>query len=151
MDQAKRAALEAAGFRIGDAADFLGLTEEESRLVDLRLAVARAIRALRTRLAVSQGVIARRIGSSQPRVAKIEAASPDVSLDVMFRCLFAVGGSLADLSALPAPSSPPPPIRSRPAAKRVARADSSGTASGPNPEVSPSRRPPRKAKRPLPV
>jgi hypothetical protein len=35
--------------------------------------------------------------TSQPRVAKIEAGSSDVSLDLMFRSLFALGGRLKDL------------------------------------------------------
>ena len=33
MDKEKQRTLEAAGFRVGDAADFLGLTEEEKNLV----------------------------------------------------------------------------------------------------------------------
>lgn len=36
MDKKKREKLEAAGWRFGDAADFLGLNEEERRLVDLQ-------------------------------------------------------------------------------------------------------------------
>lgn len=34
----------------------------------------------------------------QSRVAKLEAGSADVSLDLLIRSLFAVGGKLADLS-----------------------------------------------------
>jgi hypothetical protein len=37
MDKAMREKLEKAGYRIGDYADFLGLTEEERELVELRL------------------------------------------------------------------------------------------------------------------
>ena len=101
MDREKRKALAAAGFRIGDAADFLELTEEERRLVELRVGLARAVRHRRELLNLSQKQVAARIKSSQPRVAKIEAAAPDVSLDQMFRGLFAVGGSLEDLIATP--------------------------------------------------
>jgi hypothetical protein len=36
--------------------------------------------------------------SSQSRVAKIEAGTAGVSLDLLFRALFAVGGGLADLT-----------------------------------------------------
>ena len=97
MDATKRKALEAAGFRIGDAADFLGLTEEESRLVDLRVAVCRAVRRLREALDMTQHQLAEKLKSSQSRVAKIEAGAGDVSLDLLFRGLFAVGGSLEDL------------------------------------------------------
>ena len=99
MDRKKQNALEAAGFRIGDAEDFLGLTQEERRLVELRVAVSRAVRRLRERKHLTQQQLAAKLKSSQSRVAKIEAASADVSLDLLFRGLFAVGGKLDDLSA----------------------------------------------------
>ena len=41
MDAQKRAALEAAGWKVGDAADFLGLTEEEQQIIEIRLIVGR--------------------------------------------------------------------------------------------------------------
>jgi hypothetical protein len=37
MDAAKREALEAAGWRMGDAADFLEMSDEERQLLDARL------------------------------------------------------------------------------------------------------------------
>ena len=97
MDKATRERLEAAGFRVGDAEDFLGLTDEERRLVELRLAVSRAVRRQREKLGVTQQQLAARLKSSQSRVAKIEAGAADVSLDLSFRALFAAGGGLADL------------------------------------------------------
>jgi DNA-binding XRE family transcriptional regulator len=98
MDKETRSRLEAAGFRIGDAEDFLGLTEEERRLVELRLAASRAVRRRRIALGVTQLGLARKLKSSQSRVAKIEAGAADVSLDLLFRALFAAGGGLADLT-----------------------------------------------------
>ena len=44
MKAAKQKKLEAAGFRVGDAAEFLELTPEEIKLVDLRLKVSRLVR-----------------------------------------------------------------------------------------------------------
>jgi DNA-binding XRE family transcriptional regulator len=97
MNKEKRQALEAAGFIFEDAEDFLELTVEERRLVDLRIAVTRAVRARRERQHVTQEQLARKLKSSQSRIAKMEAGSADVSLDLMFRGLFALGGSLKDL------------------------------------------------------
>ena len=99
MNRTKRTALEAAGFRVGNAEDFLGLTAEERQIVDLRVAVARAVRRLREKMHLSQQELAKRIRSSQSRVAKIESAAEGVSLDLSFRGLFAVGGQLTDLAA----------------------------------------------------
>jgi predicted XRE-type DNA-binding protein len=104
MEARKREALEAAGFRIGDAGDFLGLSDEERRLVDLRAALAMTVRLFREAGRMSQKELATRIGSSQSRVAKIEAAAPDVSLDLMFRGLFAAGGDLKDVARATIPA-----------------------------------------------
>jgi len=101
VEKKKRLRLEASGFRVGNAEDFLGLTPEECELVELRLSVSRAVRRLRERGKLTQQEVAAKIQSSQSRVAKIEAASGDVSLDLLFRGLFAVGGSLTDLISLP--------------------------------------------------
>ncbi|MGO9462789.1 MAG: helix-turn-helix transcriptional regulator [Isosphaeraceae bacterium] len=101
MNREKRRALEAAGFVFEDAEDFLELTIEERRLVDLRLAVSRAVRARREQQHLTQEQVAKKLKSSQSRVAKMEAGAIDVSLDLMFRGLFALGGSLEDLRLAP--------------------------------------------------
>jgi predicted XRE-type DNA-binding protein len=113
MDPKKQKALEEAGFRVGDAEDFLGLSEEERLIVELRVAVARAVRRLREQRHLSQQELAARIGSSQSRVAKIEAAAKGVSLDLSFRGLFAVGGTIADLTGRPAATRSAPRPRRR--------------------------------------
>ena len=92
-----KTALEAAGFRVGDAEDFLGLSEEERRLVKLRVAVCRAVRRVRMKHRLTQQQLAERLNSSQSRVAKIEAGASDVSLDLLLRGLFAAGGRLTDV------------------------------------------------------
>jgi hypothetical protein len=97
MNKNKRQALEAAGWIVGDAEDFLELTAEERHLVELRVAVSRAVRALRERQHLTQAQVARKLKTSQPRFAKLESGASDVSLDLMFRGLFALGGTLKDL------------------------------------------------------
>lgn len=108
MDAKKREALEAAGWKIGDAAEFLGLTEEEQQIIEFRLMVGRGVRRLRESNHLTQQELADRIGSSQSRVAKIEASSTEVSLDLMLRGFFSAGGRLSDLiAARAAPESEP--------------------------------------------
>jgi predicted XRE-type DNA-binding protein len=97
MQKAKLQAVTAAGFRVGDVEEFLGLTEEERRLVELRVALSRTVRRLREGQSLTQQQLADRLQSSQSRVAKIEVGASDVSLDLLFRGLFAVGGGLSDL------------------------------------------------------
>jgi DNA-binding XRE family transcriptional regulator len=87
----KRRKLEAAGWRIGDARDFLGLTVGEAEFVEIKLALARRLRELREEHAWTQAELARRVGSSQSRVAKMEAADSTVSVDLLVRSLLAAG------------------------------------------------------------
>src|ERR1700758_4913759 len=94
MDAQKRKALEAAGWRFGDAADFLGMTDEERQLLDARVEAALAVRRQRQARKLSQKQLAGRLKTSQPRVAKIERAAPDVSLDQILRAFAAAGGRI---------------------------------------------------------
>lgn len=106
MEAWKKKALEANGYTVGDAGDFLGLSDEERHMVAARVALARAVRRRRETAKLSQGELAERIQSSQARVSKIESAVRGVSLDLMAKSLFAAGGDLNDLArAFTRPSS----------------------------------------------
>lgn len=100
MDARKRKRLEAAGWRTGDASDFLGLSTEEAALVDMRLAVSDGLRARRQAVGLTQAALARKLASSQSRVAKMEAADPSVSLDLLMRAFFATGATKKDLARI---------------------------------------------------
>ena len=93
MDEEKKERLRAAGWRVGDAADFLGLTPEESALVEIRLSLAKRLRELRQARGWTQSALAEHLGSSQSRVAKMEAADLSVSLDLMVRSLLGLGAT----------------------------------------------------------
>lgn len=93
MDAKKRKQLERAGFAVGSTADFLDLSPEEAALIEMRLALSRALRERRAEAGLTQAALARLTGSSQSRVAKMEAGDPSVSLDLLIRALLAVGAS----------------------------------------------------------
>lgn len=97
MEKAKRENLEAAGWRVGSAEEFLELTPEEASFVELKLALSSELRERRTREGLSQTQLARRLGSSQSRVAKMEASDPSVSVDLLIRGLLAAGASRRDI------------------------------------------------------
>src|SRR5207248_698143 len=61
----------------------------------------RSVRRLRKAQHLTQQGLAKKLKSSQSRIAKIEAGAPDVSLDLMFRGFFEAGGELTDLADLP--------------------------------------------------
>lgn len=99
MKSSKRARLEARGWRIGSAAEYLELTAEEAAFVETKLALSRSLRDRRAAQKVSQVELAKRLKSSQSRVAKMEAADPTVSIDLLIRGLFALGAKPRDVAA----------------------------------------------------
>ena len=93
MDKVKQNRLESAGWRVGGAAEFLELTPEEAAFVELKLALAHYLRDVRVEHGWTQAQVAKRLGSSQSRVAKMEAADPSVSVDLLVKSLLALGAS----------------------------------------------------------
>lgn len=92
MDKRKRKRLEAKGWKIGTAAEFLGLSSEESALVEIKLVLSRQLKQRRAKQ-MTQGELAQRIGSSQPRIAKAEGGDDSVSLDLLVRAMLATGAT----------------------------------------------------------
>ncbi len=94
MDTAKQRALQAAGWKIGDATDFLGMSNEERQLLNVRVELALAVRQQREIQRISQKELGAKLKTSQPRIAKIERAATDVSLDQLVRAFAAAGGKI---------------------------------------------------------
>jgi len=104
MREEKKRRLEAKGWRIGDAKEFLQLSDEESAYIDLKMRLAEGLRERRQRNRLSQVELARILKSSQSRVAKMESGDPSVSLDLLIRSLLALGISDRELSRIIATS-----------------------------------------------
>jgi len=96
----KRRRLESAGWRVGDAKDFLALSDDEAQLVEIKLALARRLRQLREKRNWTQAELAKYVGSSQSRVAKMEAADSTVSVDLLVRSLLAIGADRRELGRI---------------------------------------------------
>jgi DNA-binding XRE family transcriptional regulator len=104
MNTAKRKRLEAAGWSVGSTADFLELSPEEAAFIELKLRLSESLKLRRKNQKLSQDTLARKIKSSQSRVAKMEAGDPTVSLDLIVRALLATGATQRDLAKVVAPS-----------------------------------------------
>ena len=97
MKAAKVERLQAAGWKVGNAEDFLQLSEEEAQLVALKLSLINAVKKSRLKRNLSQIELAQRMKSSQSRIAKIKAGDPSVSLDLIVRALIASGAKARDI------------------------------------------------------
>lgn len=89
MKRAQKDEFEKAGWKLGTARELLGMTKPEEALVEAKLQLGDAVRALRTHNKLSQAALAKRMGSSQPRVAKVENRDPEVSMDLLMKAVFA--------------------------------------------------------------
>ena len=100
MRSEKRKRLERAGWTVADAGTFLELSAEERQFIETKLALAAGLRQRREHVGLTQTEAARRLGSSQSRVAKMEAADMTVSTDLLLRSLFRLGASRHDVARL---------------------------------------------------
>jgi len=97
MKTSKQKKLEAAGWKVGSASEFLELSDAEVMLVNMKLALAKKIKELRQSKKITQNDLAKLIGSSQSRVAKLETADRSVSLELLVRSLATLGASRAQI------------------------------------------------------
>ena len=116
MNDEKRARLEAAGFKFGTVAEFLELTPDESDFIETRLALRLFLRGVRERAGLTQAEAARRIGTSQSRLSKMEGGDPTVTLDLLVRSALKLGARYTDLGRAiaewpGAPSSKAPAVK----------------------------------------
>jgi hypothetical protein len=100
MDARKRKSLTAKGWKFGTAADFLSLTPEESRFIELKMALGASVKAERLRQNLTQTDLAKLIGSSQSRVAKMEGVDPAATVDLLLKALLAMGVTRRQLARL---------------------------------------------------
>lgn len=97
MKQAKRAKLEAKGWKVGSAEEFLDLAAEEAAYIEMKIALSEKLKQKRQRKNMTQAELAKLVRSSQSRVAKMEAGDPSVSIDLLMKSLLALGVSKKEL------------------------------------------------------
>ena len=68
--------LAAAGWKSGDAADFFGLSDDQRQLLDVRVAMAKAIRRQRLAQNITQKNLAVKLHSTQPAWPKSRLPRP---------------------------------------------------------------------------
>jgi hypothetical protein len=86
-----RPRLHAAGWWVGNARSFLGLADSEAAQVEMKLALGECQQERRQARHVSQVQLAQRLGSSQSRVAKMEAHDRMMSGQARFRVARTIG------------------------------------------------------------
>jgi DNA-binding XRE family transcriptional regulator len=98
MELTKRQKLEAAGWKVGNTAEFLQLSPAEIEIIEIRLSLSKSLKELRQQKQLSQTELASDISSSQSRVAKMEAGDPSVSIDLLIKSLLSLGAARKDIA-----------------------------------------------------
>jgi len=99
MDKRKERLLEEHGWKVGDAQSFLELSDGEMEYIEIKISLSQKVKELRKLRELTQEEMAKLIGSSQSRVAKIEAGDPSVSIDLQVKSLIALGATRTELAA----------------------------------------------------
>lgn len=100
MQAEKRRRLREQGWKVAGPEELLGLGDDEMAYIELRLKLADGLKAKRHARGMTQVELAKVVGSSQSRVAKMEAGDPAVSLDLLVRSLLALGASSQELARI---------------------------------------------------
>lgn len=90
MDTSKKTRLQKGGWKISDTKEFLELTEEESTYIEMKLDMASLLKAQRAKAGLTQSELAKKLHTSQPRIAKMENGDPSVSLDLIIKGLLSL-------------------------------------------------------------
>jgi DNA-binding XRE family transcriptional regulator len=100
INKVKAERLKKAGWKIGTVDELLGLSAEESALIEMKLSLATSLKHRRIKQGKSQTELAKALGSSQSRVAKMEAADASVSLELMVQALLKIGVSRQEIGRI---------------------------------------------------
>jgi len=98
MNTSKKGRLAKAGWKIGDAAQFLRLTPQEELYVELKASLCQQLKRQRHKSRLTQEELARRVKSSQSRIAKMERCDPSVSIDLLIKSLLALGTTRREIA-----------------------------------------------------
>ena len=99
MTDEKKKLLEASGMKVVDSAEWLGLSKEESQLVDMRIALAEELERVRKAKGLTQAELARRIGTKQSAVARMTGKPESSTIDNLMKSLMALGEPVSKIAA----------------------------------------------------
>jgi len=98
MERIKKKKLEDNGWKVGEIDEYLQLDKSDMAIIEMKVALAKAIVTKRKSIKESQTQMAKKIGSSQSRIAKIEHADPTVSIDLMIKSLLSLGATRKEIA-----------------------------------------------------
>ena len=99
MTERKKKILMANGYTITDSADWLGLSNEEAQIVNMRVALAQELERVRKSKGITQAELARRVGTKQSGVARMLNNPETSTMDNLIKALIALGEPIGKIAA----------------------------------------------------
>ena len=96
----KKKALESAGYKVTDAAEWLELSPEEEVIVNMRVNFAMEIERVCKERGITQQALAEKIGTRQSGVARMLNNPSKVTIDSLIKTLLALGTTSKRIAAL---------------------------------------------------
>ena len=100
MKPAKLKRLKEAGWEMGNAEDFLGMSTTEAQLLRIKLHLAREIEHQRKSKGLTQSAMAERLDMKQSNVSRLAKDPSNVTIDLLFKVLMSLGNSPRKIAAL---------------------------------------------------
>ena len=90
MDKVKKEKLQAKGWKVGSTQEFLGLSDEEARLIDTKISLIKMLKERRKSLVITQEELASKVGVTRQTIISIEKDRyvPSLELALKFSELF---------------------------------------------------------------
>ncbi len=97
------------GWKDGTVAEFLGLTPEESALIEIKLALGKHLKQRRQKR-MTQAQLAQRLNQSQSQIASAESGQPLVSIELLVRAMLTTGATVQEIGQAIASSQVAEPV-----------------------------------------
>jgi ribosome-binding protein aMBF1 (putative translation factor) len=89
-------------------AEFLGLSEAEEQLIEIKINLAQAVREAREKAGMTQAELAERLETKQPAIARLESAEgKSATIDKMLLALLEIGVARKDVAKIIRDAEPP--------------------------------------------
>ena len=100
MNTQKLKKIEKAGYEVTDSTKWLGLSEPEQEIVNIRVKLALEVERCRKEQNLTQNALAKRVGTQQPGVARMIRSPETATIDSLIKTLLVLGASSRKIASL---------------------------------------------------
>ena len=99
MNKEKIKKLESMGLKVTTTKDWLKLSVEEEKVVEMRIALAAELEKMRKEKGMTQAQLAKRLGTKQSGVARMINSPDSATIDNLIKAMVSMGASVGRIAA----------------------------------------------------